>query len=73
MTWSGCELVEQIPGKCSGQPVVRGTRIFPETIVQYSDRGASVDEILEDYPSLSADVIQSILSFVHSHREQLAS
>jgi hypothetical protein len=31
--WAGCELVERIPGKVSGRPVVRGARILADTIV----------------------------------------
>ena len=28
--WMACELIEQqIPGKVSGRPIVRGTRILP--------------------------------------------
>jgi uncharacterized protein (DUF433 family) len=73
MDWTGCELVERIPGKVSGQPIVRGTRILADTIVAYADRGASTEEILEDYPGLTAETIRSILSFVQSQRSQVAS
>ena len=31
--WTACELIEQIPGKVSGRPLVRGTRIMPDGIV----------------------------------------
>jgi uncharacterized protein (DUF433 family) len=31
--WTSCELIERIPGKVSGQPIVRGTRILPHGIV----------------------------------------
>jgi len=31
--WTACELIEQIPSKVSGRPIVRGTRIMPEGIV----------------------------------------
>jgi uncharacterized protein (DUF433 family) len=31
--WPGCELVERKPGKVSGRPIVRGTRILADTIV----------------------------------------
>jgi len=34
MNWSECSEVEQIPGKVSGQPVVKGTRILADTIVE---------------------------------------
>jgi hypothetical protein len=32
--WADCELVERIPDKVSGRPIVRGTRILADTIVQ---------------------------------------
>jgi len=73
MDWINCEFVEQIPGKCSGLPTVRGTRIFPETVLQYFDRGASVEEIIEDFPILAADVVRSLLAFAGGERRQLAS
>jgi uncharacterized protein (DUF433 family) len=31
--WMACELIEQVPGKVSGRPIVRGTRILPDAIV----------------------------------------
>lgn len=40
--WLACELIEQIPGKVSGRPIVRGTRILPDTIVDSYDRGTVV-------------------------------
>jgi len=73
MDWTKSEFVEQVPGKCSGLPTVRGTRISPETVVQYFDRGAYVEEILEDFPTLSADVVRSLLVFANGERRQLAS
>ncbi len=73
MDWTECEFVEQVPGRCSGQPTVRGTRIPPETVLQYFIRGASVEEILEDFPTLTADVIHALLVFAGGERRQLAS
>jgi uncharacterized protein (DUF433 family) len=66
--WAACELIEQIPGKVSGRPIVRGTRILPDAIVNSFDRGHSVEEIREDWPSLSADQIQRLIEFAHSQR-----
>ncbi len=28
--WTTCELIEQVPGKVSGRPIVRGTHIMPD-------------------------------------------
>ena len=68
--WTGCELVERIPGKVSGQPIVRGTRIMPEPVVRAFDRGESIDEIREGWPSLSAEQIRRLIQFAHTQRGQ---
>ena len=61
--WTGCDLVECVPGKVSGQPTVRGTRILADTIVQDAELGASIDEIHENFPDLSIETIQSLIAF----------
>ena len=68
--WAGCELVERIPGKVSGRPVVRGTRILADTIVQDAELGSPLEEIQENYPDLPLAVIQQLISFARLHRGQ---
>ena len=70
--WTGCELVERISGKVSGRPVVRGTRILADTIVQDAELGSPLEEIRENYPDLSLTVIQQLISFARLHRGQRA-
>lgn len=71
--WTGCELVERIPGKVSGRPIVRGTRILADTIVQDAELGSPLEEIHENYPDLSMTAIQQLISFARSHRDQRVS
>jgi uncharacterized protein (DUF433 family) len=40
MDWRDCDIVEQVPGKVSGQPVVKGTRILADTILEDYDLGS---------------------------------
>jgi uncharacterized protein (DUF433 family) len=68
--WTACELIEQIPGKVSGRPIVRGTRIMPDGIVNSYDMGESIEDIHEDWPSLSIAWIKRLIEFAHTHREQ---
>ena len=70
MNWTGCKLVETIPGKVSGRPIVRGTRILADTIVEDHDLGSPIEEIQENYPALSIDSIRQLLSFADAHLEQ---
>ena len=70
--WSGCELVERVPGKVSGRPTVRGTRILADTIVQDAELGSPLEEIHENYPDLTIAAIQRLISFARSQQERLA-
>jgi uncharacterized protein (DUF433 family) len=64
--WTGCDLVERIPGKVSGSPIVRGTRILADTIVEDAELGSPIEEIHENYPDLSIPAIRDLLAFAKS-------
>ena len=66
MDWTGCEFVERVPGKMSGAPVVIGTRVPPETFVEGVAAGMSLEELQDDFPSVSMKQIEGILAFVRS-------
>jgi uncharacterized protein (DUF433 family) len=68
--WTQCELIEQVPGKVSGRPIVRGTRILPDAIVNDYDAGEPLDLIHENYPGLSILQIQRLVEFAHARRRQ---
>jgi uncharacterized protein (DUF433 family) len=72
MDWSRCDLVEVIPGKVSGRPVIKGTRILADAIEQYSARGATVEEIREDFPSLSEEAILRMVEYVKAQEASAA-
>lgn len=63
MDWSGCELVEVVPGKVSGAPLLKGTRLPVEALVTNFEAGSPVEEIAENYPSASLEVIEQILNY----------
>jgi len=70
--WTQCELIECVPGKVSGRPVVRGTRIMPEAIVGSYDLGETIQELCEGFPTLSATKIRRLIEFAHTQREKHA-
>ena len=70
--WTQCELIERVPGKVSGRPIVRGTRILPDAIVNSYDFGETLENIHEDYPSLSIPQIKRLIEFAHAQRGQSA-
>jgi uncharacterized protein (DUF433 family) len=73
MDWTGCELVEVIPGKVSGVPLVVGTRIPADLVLDYVDSGSPLEEIVEDYPSLSMATVRTLASFAQSRRLRAVS
>ena len=68
--WTGCELVKCTSGKVSGQPVVPGTRIRADTIVQDYELGETVEDIQEGFPSLDAWQIKRLIEFAQQHRHE---
>jgi uncharacterized protein (DUF433 family) len=70
--WMACELIEAIPGKVSGRPIVRGTRILPDAIVNSYDAGDTLDFIHENYPGLTIAQIRRLIEFAHAQRGQPA-
>jgi len=46
-----------------GKPVIRGTRITVELILDKLAAGETVEQILEDYPHLTREGIRAALEF----------
>lgn len=65
--WSECPLVEIKPGVQGGAPVLRGTRMPANAIVDNFDYGMSVSEIAEQFEE-PPDRIDAILAYAQSHR-----
>jgi uncharacterized protein (DUF433 family) len=68
--WTQCELIERVPGKVSGRPVVRGTRILLEAIVGSYDLGETIEELHQGFPTLSLNQIKRLIEFAHAQREK---
>jgi uncharacterized protein (DUF433 family) len=68
--WTECELIECVPGKVSGRPVVRGTRIMPDAIVGSYDLGETIDELRQGFPTLSLAQIERLIEFAHAPRDR---
>jgi uncharacterized protein (DUF433 family) len=55
--------IDQSPRVMAGKPVIRGTRLTVEYIVNLLAHGASEQEILEEYEGLAPEDIQACLLF----------
>jgi uncharacterized protein (DUF433 family) len=46
------------PDICNGRPIVQGTRITVQTVIEFLAAGDSVEDVLAEYPTLTrADVL----------------
>ena len=55
--------IEINPAICHGRPVVRGTRIMVSQILGALSGGDTIEDVLMDYPSLSAEDLSAVFSF----------
>lgn len=51
------------PNVCFGKPCIRGTRIWVSLILDFMANGMSIEEILEEYPSLSREDIRAAIAY----------
>jgi uncharacterized protein (DUF433 family) len=59
------------PGKRSGKPCIRGMRITVSDVLQYLAAGMSMEDILTDFPELTADDIRACLAFAADREQKL--
>ncbi len=48
---------------CNGRPVVRGTRITVQTVLEFLAAGDSIEDVLEEYPRLTRADVQACLDY----------
>jgi uncharacterized protein (DUF433 family) len=56
-------LIESVTSVMMGKPVVTGTRITVELILEKLAGGETVDEILEPHPRLTQEAVRAALAF----------
>jgi uncharacterized protein (DUF433 family) len=57
MTWQ--ERIAIDPDALAGKPVVKGTRIAVELVVDLLSRGYTIDQVVRQYDQLSRDDVQA--------------
>ena len=63
------KLLERItarPDVFGGKPIIRDMRISVELILSLLSRGASQEELLDDYPGLEPEDIRACIAYAHT-------
>jgi len=76
--WADCPLVEIVPGKVSGAPLLKNTRLPVDAITgnydAFRDEGMSPDEAIAEtldcYPEAGLETIKAILNYRAEHQYQ---
>jgi uncharacterized protein (DUF433 family) len=80
--WDDCPLVERVPGKVSGAPVLKDTRLPADTLVgnvesfmelEGMTEEQAIDATLECFPDMPGgkDTLRTLLAYQESHLHQL--
>ncbi len=70
MKWQ--EYITSDPKILAGKPIIKGTRLSVEFILNLLAEGWSIEEILENYPTLTLESLKAVFAFVaECMREEL--
>jgi uncharacterized protein (DUF433 family) len=68
MDWTGCDEIEQVPGKVGGRPVIRGTRVEPDVILIDEEYGRTPEQTHASFPTVPVDTILKVRAFARKHQ-----
>ena len=55
---------------CGGEAVIKGTRVTLRTVLASLAEGAGADEILADFPTLTAEDVRAVVAFAAASTEE---
>lgn len=58
------------PAICGGEPVVKGTRVTIRTILASLAEGATVAEIVADFPALTEQAVWAVVAFAAASAQE---
>ena len=51
------------PNVCFGKPCIRGTRLWVSLLLDFLAAGASIEELLQEYPQLKREDVLAALAY----------
>ena len=61
---------ERRPDVCGGEWVVKGTRVTVRTVLASLAEGATNDQILADFPTLTEGSVRAVIAFAAASAEE---
>jgi uncharacterized protein (DUF433 family) len=70
MTFNYHERIHRDPKVAGGQAVIKGTRVTLRTVLASLAEGATVDEILKDFPTLTDVDVRAAIAFAAASAQE---
>lgn len=64
-------LVQKTLGVCGGNARIRDTRIAVWTLVSFRQQGASEEELLRNYPTITPEDLEAAWSYYKEHSQEI--
>ena len=61
---------ERDPKVCGGQPIIKGTRVMLRTVLASLAEGATVGQILKDFPTLREEAVRAVIAFAAASAQE---
>jgi len=70
MTFNYLDRIERDPRVAGGQAVVKGTRVTLRTVLASLAEGATIEEILKDFPTLTELDVRAVIAFAAASAQE---
>jgi len=64
------EFFERRRDVCGGEMVIKGTRVTVRTLLGSLAEGASVENILADFPTVTREAVRAVIAFAAASAEE---
>ena len=71
MDWAECAVIETVPGKMGGQPVIKGTRLRPQDLLVNREQG--IDWLIDNHGGVTREQVQAVFDFHDLHKRALVA
>ncbi len=55
---------------CGGEPVIKGTRVTVRTLLASLAEGATIEQIVADFPTVSTAAVRAVIAFAAASAEE---
>jgi uncharacterized protein (DUF433 family) len=64
------QFITRSPAICGGEPVIKGTRVTIRTILSSLAEGATVADIVADFPTISDAAVWAVVAFAAASAQE---